>query len=362
MNCTRHSTRPIAHAGAITLMLTLLLALAGSVAASSYLYLAEEMFFERQPSARAEAMGKGLVAVAGDPFASYYNPAGLAALEGVTASGAHASPLYLSKEAKYTFAGGAIQAFKCGVVGFSDYRFHFDIDQTGLHGETEKGHAEDALQTLTLGTSRISGMLLGVNLSRFHLDWPVVGVDASAYWMDLGALKELALPGAGPVAQSLAFGSCIQNLTAAWLKVGDSSWPLPVILRVGTCYKATWSAGAPGCLNPAEAMVTLEYQDLINSKYYGTVRVGGEVKALEIVALRAGYYRERDYDFGGPREIKEDFTYGFGVEAPLDKLSPHKIPIRISFGITKLEQPSTLRNPHHWPDFTDYSLSVNWVY
>jgi hypothetical protein len=117
-------------------------------------------------------------------------------------------------------------------------------------------------------------------------------------------------------------------------------------------------------LNTFAGLVHLEYQDLLNSKYYSALRAGGELRFFEMIAIRLGYYRETQEDFGYDinRDFIEDVTYGFGAELPLDVIGPKGLPVRIKVDITKLEQPSYTKGTTPWGDFTVYSLSANWGY
>jgi len=259
--------------------------------------------------------------------------------------------------------GGSLQVGTHGVVGFSSYLLDSGPSGTGPTGDSAPGHTETSIQTLTLSTNRVPGISLGVNVSRLHLNWPVfAGLDASSYWADIGALKKIALPATGHVEQGLTFGGSLLNVTGSQIQIADSEEALPTILRLGVSYGAAWFSNSSCRGKIVEGLVAVEYQDLVNSKYYGTVRAGAEVKILEMLALRAGYYKERVIEYGTAGDFREDLTYGCGLEVPLDKLTARRIPARVRFDMTKLEQPDILGHAAHWPDFKAYSLSANWIY
>ena len=112
-------------------------------------------------------------------------------------------------------------------------------------------------------------------------------------------------------------------------------------------------------------MIHIEYQDLLNSKYFGALRIGGELRLLEMLALRLGYYRESRNDNDDPENYKDvltDMTYGFGIELPLEKITAARIPLRVKFDMTRLQQPSSYKGPNRWSDFSVYSLSARWEY
>ena len=93
--------------------------------------------------------------------------------------------------------------------------------------------------------------------------------------------------------------------------------------------------------------------------------MGGELRLLEMLALRLGYYRESRNDYDDPENYKDavtEMTYGFGIELPLEKIAAARIPLRVKFDMTRLQQPSPYKGPNPWGDFSVYSLSARWVY
>jgi len=125
----------------------------------------DDLFFYRQPSARAEAMGKGGVAMVDDPSASFYNPASLGRLRGMSISGSYGSPLPWYEDAKYIFLGGDVRIGRYGTVGISSYRIDYGgFAETCSSGE-EMEDFEVALETLSLATDRLPGLDIGMNVN-----------------------------------------------------------------------------------------------------------------------------------------------------------------------------------------------------
>jgi outer membrane receptor protein involved in Fe transport len=58
----------------------------------------QEIFFGRQPSARAEALGRSYAAVDGDLTTIFFNPAGTATLKGLEIDGSYAAPYFYPKK------------------------------------------------------------------------------------------------------------------------------------------------------------------------------------------------------------------------------------------------------------------------
>src|SRR5687767_7109435 len=88
-----------------------------SVCVSQYSGFLKRNFFDRQPSARAEAMGKGAVSIDGDLTTAFYNPAGAATLIGLEINYASAAPFYSLKNAKYEFLSFGIKFHKYLTLG-----------------------------------------------------------------------------------------------------------------------------------------------------------------------------------------------------------------------------------------------------
>lgn len=128
-----------------------------------------EFFLGRQPSARAEAMGRGLSAVTGDALSYYYNPAGMASLKGLNVNASFAGPFYLLDEASYNFLGASYKIEKYGTIGFSRDYFTFGdeviiTDEFGNPtGETYTPHGQNF--RLNLSSEVIKDLYVGANLN-----------------------------------------------------------------------------------------------------------------------------------------------------------------------------------------------------
>jgi hypothetical protein len=83
---------------------------------------------------------------------------------------------------------------------------------------------------------------------------------------------------------------------------------------------------------------------------------------LEILSVRVGYYQESQDDYDSPamnaNELSE-FTYGLGLQIPLDKLT--KIPLKINFDYASLPQPSFTKSQPSFENFSTYTLRVNYL-
>lgn len=129
-----------------------------------------ELFFGRQPSARAESLGRSFVSISRDANSYYYNPAGLAFLEGLNVSGTYANPYYYAEEAKYIYLSASYKIKKYGVIGFShDY---FKLDDIVIVNELGEKIGEETLSLrnyrFSLSSEIIPDLFIGVNFNLFR--------------------------------------------------------------------------------------------------------------------------------------------------------------------------------------------------
>ena len=93
-----------------------------------------EMFFGSEPSARAEGMGRHLSAITGDPLSYYYNPAGMASVQGLSLNAGFAGPYYTKfdyklDDSRYNYFGAFYNVKKYGTAGLSMDYFTFGYDE-----------------------------------------------------------------------------------------------------------------------------------------------------------------------------------------------------------------------------------------
>lgn len=325
-----------------------------------YGFLSEHFFF-RQPSARAEAMGKGYVSVDGDISSSFYNPAGISSIKGLVINGSYSSPLYLINKGYYTFFGAGYRINK--KIQFAFTRFRFDYVNTPIMGVENHPYSETF--SLTLSSEPLRNLYVGLNINEFVLQngfgKPTLTPD-----FDFGVIKKILLHQTNKVLHSVNIGASIFNFNYASIKLQPTTQieKLPVITRIGANYQFSLSKNILfDSLRTIKFLIQSEYQKLLNSEYNTAIRAGCEIQIFEILALRVGYYNEKVYDYGIPEyNVKtiSDLTYGFGLQIPLSKLT--KIPININFDYTSLPQVSYSKIMTDWDNFTSYNLRVNWLF
>ncbi len=334
----------------------------------------QELFFGWQQGARAEAMGRSFASVSGDALSYSYNPAGMASLEGLNLSGSFAGPYYLLDTAKYNYFSASYKIKKYGTVGFSrDYfTYGYDVIVTDEFGNvTGKYEPHVTNFRLTLSSEVIKDLLVGINLNllqeRYGSDISI-GNERSGnndvFYIDLGVIKSFNIQSM-KMNHKINIGSSLININSAEYGTDASQGDkLPVILRLGASYVlSVKDKSIVKKLNSYNVLVNAEYEDLLNSKYYGGFHSGLEFTFLEMLSLRGGYYtREIDDNCINCKDKLSEFTYGFGLNIPVRQLSDSHVPLEVNFDYINLKQPSYITNKDDWNNFHVYTIRVNWIF
>ena len=327
----------------------------------------KEHFFGRQNSARAEAMGKSYASIDGDLTTAYFNPAGVATIQGLELNGSHASPFYLLEKAKYNFVGVGYKIKDYLTIGLNRKYFDFGevlfTDNTGNIISQRKSFESN--YCLTLASQPIKNVFIGLNSN--YLYWQIADIETNTFYWDLGVIKKFNLSQKETRQQSINFGTSLLNINGAkvvFKEFGSTNKsPLPIILRIGANYQINFQEKILiDTLNTFTILIQGEYQDVVNSKYESAIRSGVEIMLLEILSLRAGYYKEFGYDYGIPSVNYDQisaFTYGFGIQVPLYKLT--KIPLNINFDYTSLPQQPYSNYNYNLDNFTTFNVRLNWL-
>jgi hypothetical protein len=311
-----------------------------------------EFLLGRQPSARAEAMGRAYASMDGDLSSVYFNPAGISTLHGLELDLSLASPYFYADEAKFYFASAGFKTSKYFTFAATFHQLSLGeltlIDETG----NPYGQATPRMSDykLSLASEPLDQFYVGLSFNLLRLTPQSIGNSSDAGYFDLGFLKKFMLAEKDKTKHSIQVGASVINLNSesmefegnssgAFAQTGPFSEKIPVIARFGAQYKMVYSPARPDSLQLLACIFNTEVEDLWDSKSNTALKGGLEVKILEVIALRAGYYTQSVYDYGFPEENYDrisDFTYGIGLEIPLQKLTHHKIPMEICFDYTSL--------------------------
>lgn len=342
---------------------------------SQYEGFMSEYFFGRQPSARAEAIGKGYSSIGGDINSNFYNPAGISLIDGTMLNFNYASPYYLIEKGNYAYIGLGYKFDRLLKIGLSCYHFSNGDNSTVTDENNNllyQYKPYSSSYTITIASNPIKNLHIGIN-SYMLLNNNPKNSPNTALLFDLGLIEIIPLIPDSELINSFQIGGSINNVTNSkmtmhtnYMVVGANETEkiiLPIISRIGICYKYGTSKNANFKeLRRFQLLSQIEYQNILNYKYYTAYRIGGEINILEILALRCGYFIETmdDYNNSNNLDKLKEFTYGFGLNIPIDKLTDNKIKLNIKVDYTNLPQPSATKFNYNWEHFTSIGFSINY--
>lgn len=288
------------------------------------------------PGARAEGMGRTFTAIADDAFAPWWNPGGLAFLEGKNASLMHAKLVPgLADDVYFEYASYAQYLPGWGGVALSlTYLNYGKSIRTEPGDPTPRGEftSFEIAPALALGAQITNNLGVGANLKYIYVDLAPASSSTgnqdgtgSSFGVDLGLLYRV--PGA-PINVAVAVQNLGPDITIVDEEQGD---PLPRTFRVGAAWQVIHQARhsvivavdgdkqlltGPDCTDAngngkcdTNDSTVPETQPVPNffEKNLVLMNFGAEYSYNNLLAVRAGYI----YD--DPGEIT-DFTYGLGIK------------------------------------------------
>ncbi len=273
-------------------------------------------FLSISEGARATAMGSAFVGVADDQSAFFWNPAGLAKLEGVGIMIDHTN--WLAGIA-YNFLAASYNLGGMGTVGFSftasDYG---DMKVTTVDAPEGTGQVftvSDIAFSLGYAISLTDNFSIGFNPKMIYQS--IWETSAVGFAMDLGVLYKTPFDG-------IMLGMSISNFGTKMHLQGNSTlvtydpdpstvgnngkiaanlstdyWSLPLNFRVGLAYSP---------ISTEKHKLTVDVDALHPSDNYESVNVGAEYVFDDLIAIRGGYKSLFLQD------SEESFALGFGLK------------------------------------------------
>lgn len=312
---------------------------AGSTAAS---------FLKLEVGARAVAMGGAFTAVPGDPYAVYWNPAGLAFLENEKNLSLFHNEyfqdlgqeflLYTAPAKGGKFLG--VPGPKSGTWGFALNYFYVPADmerRSGLNeGDPENpiSPSEGEFGAYDLAASAAYGRRLRGGLSAGAafkvIRQSIDDRSAGSVALDLGLLREYSWRG-----HPVTGGFAVQNLGPG-IKFSERRYGLPLVFR----------AGVSGRLQDSGTLLSLDAEKPVDN--YPALAVGAEIPLTQRLVLRSGYryrlYGNEEGDWSG-------FSAGAGVFfdravfdyafTPFGELgNAHRFSVSVKFGRPSSAKPA----------------------
>jgi hypothetical protein len=276
-------------------------------------------FLSISQGARATAMGSAFVAVSNDQTAFYWNPAGLAKLDGVGLMIDHTN--WIANIA-YNYIAASYSLGEMGTVGFSftasDYG---DMKVTTVNAPDGTGQlftASDIAFSVGYALNLTENFSIGFNPKIIYQS--IWETNAIGFAMDLGVLYKTPFDG-------IILGMSISNLGTKMHLQGNSTlviydpdatttgnngkipanlgtdyWSLPLNFRVGLAYSP---------INLENHKVTVAVDAIHPSDNYESVNTGVEYVYDDFIAFRGGYKSLF------LQNSEESFSLGFGLKQVL---------------------------------------------
>ena len=312
--------------------------------------------------ARSSALGKGGVALMGNLHAIYHNPAGISNMEGISLTGGLANPLIFSNNGELVSFGAAYRIKNLMTLGLAvnkvTYGENFiatdiiDIDPSSAISnqfvilDTFKPAYSNFY--LTIASEPFKNFHIGVN-TKIHTWKEHTNRLYRQLTFDIGILKKFNLHKSEKAIHDLTAGLSLTNFIFGNSIVLDE-YRNPVSLRIPSGSKI----GLSYHLGLSKNMITskLNILDVLFHTEYGVysfpfspaLRLGIELTTLEIISLRWGYSysNQRGYTFNqnglldSRRNELNEFTYGLGLQLPIDKLTESKYPITFKMNYARI--------------------------
>jgi hypothetical protein len=265
-------------------------------------------FLKVMPVARATALGEAYVTLANGADAMFWNPAGMSIMQVPEVSSTMTFWLFDTKQGSLAYAhpfgdagalGVQLQYVDYGLIPETNEQYNFPTNP-GLTGRSFRPYAY--LLGITYSRSMTNRFSTGVSVKYVHeslFDSPNVNVVtsengnvtsfktyANAILFDFGIRYNSGY-------HSIQMGASIQNLGPP-VKFNREHYDAPLTFRIGTC--ADIIGGDALFAQDNTNRITVTYDIVQPNDYTQQMQAGVEYAYTELVAFRAGYKFNYDYD------------------------------------------------------------------
>lgn len=316
------------------------------------------IYYGRQPSAKSEAMGRGLVANVNNDFGAFYNPASTGLSEGLTAFASYSDKYYGDNNASYNYESVNYNFEKIGSFGLSRYYTGSGIGKIG------KDNLNYNLYTLNFSREIFKDFFAGANLNLIfahrpvHITGPYISAENSkTFSFDLGLLKRFEFK--SPVLnrkEEIVLGASLVNVSNASVQVNNMDMDLPVIVRFGLghslkIFKNNFVKNS----HAFNIFSHFEFEKELKDGVTNLIKAGTDITLYDIVSLRGGLYHRFEKS-----DIKATLTYGIGLNIPVDNFSNGKYPFKINIDYVNLTQPNSFSG-YKSDNFNLISMKLSWL-
>lgn len=295
-------------------------------------------FLKFTPSPRATGMGESHISVSGDAYSSYWNPAGLAAVETPELAATYNSS-FEDVNTQYVAAAWPLE-----------YGSTLGLAITRLTVAPFQGYDAGGVKTRSIDSSDMAvGLSYGRALYKDEISRPVFSaggavkyiserldnVPATAFAVDAGAIYYIRpsnywmsnLPG-----QEFRVALAVRNIGSG-LKFDKGSSPLPASVSLG----GSWHSHPGG-----SGSLILSLDNVLEAGDGYHAALGAEYTAFQLLSLRAGYRTAQDIGSGiragvGFHLSFADLDYSMSPFGDLGSM--HKFGLSMKFGAAKAAQP-----------------------
>lgn len=318
-------------------------------------------FFYHEPSALVEGTGKIYLSNNKDAFGSIYNPAHSSLSDNIRVSYTNTQRTLANDNIFYNTFG--IDLPIKGIGTFSLVRQYSDYNQFNLAPPLVSKYICAASFDINYSRELSKGLFAGIGINYFRAkELPIYfGYPQSAYYLlNLGVTYKYSLTTTEFYSHYAIVDASVMNIPISTPKeeklqflfegsrITEPKFSLPQMDHISLGYVSKYrGARILKGMDDLQTDIQVEYSDLVNSSSYNSIKLGAEIKILEILSLRAGYY-----NFRGDNFAIEEMTYGIGLSLPLKVISG--IPWILDFDYVNL------RNPYFFSgmDYLD-SFSMN---
>ncbi len=326
--------------------------------------------------ARSISLGESFVALSNSSSGSFYNPATLNSIDGITASFSKRYFDYSDfTKGMYYFSLNSTVHTPYGTFGL----FYNIYNSPGLNIRAENnlleehpyynhtygiGYAKEIIPNLSTGISlktydfAVERTYSSMNINQFK-------TTSKPFIFDVGVLYRLPINVASDnFTNELSLGLSLQNFGTDY-RVDNHYYQVPHYARLGFAYIFNSNKKQKGDLQPFRYTLTGEYCNQINSwktmqyqiDYW---KAGMEATFYEIVSLRIGGYAQPYNTIYGKNDTPL-FRYGFGLNAPFHSIGIN-IPIVVVFDFAVIPLSQTNIGLYYNPkkNLTTFSLELKY--
>ncbi len=279
-------------------------------------------------SARAMGLGRAYVALANDPSAVFWNPAGLEFIPRMSFSLFHTS---LYEGANYDFIGFIYPTLQYGTVGVGYARLGIDDIPVVTSSESyiPEGNSSYEFSEFYISYAKklpfnITGGLT-FKIERQTFDF--LNLVTGGIGLDLGLMYRPELD--NQILRDVSIGFQYQNLLKPELKLGSHSENLPRLYRVGMMKSIP--IGLSGKMN-----ILFDYS---KSQFEsGRIHAGGEYTFRELGTVRLGLDKDKPAFGAGVQYKFVEIDYSFGTLSEESEFSAtHRFSITFNLGKSREE-------------------------